>query len=118
MVNANKKGREAENRTATFLRVRGWDCELVRLAGLEDRGDIWVPPAHTEIAKRLEVKNHASIVTALNEAMKDVVKLNALFPHEECWGVVARPGKSVAEWYAVRQMKDVFRDHVGDSFNG
>lgn len=115
-LNSNKKGREAENRVATFLRVRGWECELVRLAGTIDRGDIWTPPQHLETAHRLEVKNHANIVTALNEACRDVVKLNVLFPHETCLGVVARPGKSVSEWYAVRQMKDVFTDHIGDSF--
>jgi hypothetical protein len=111
MVNANKKGREAENRVATFLRIRGWDAELVRLAGTLDRGDLWVPPQYDEISKRLEVKNHASIVNALNEATRDVAKLAQLFPNEQCWGVVARPGKAVGEWYAVRQMKDVFANN-------
>ncbi len=124
MVNANRKGRDAENRLATFLRVRGWKTELPRLAGTDDRGDLWLPPLvrfiepekrrgdgmHEVPGQRVEVKAHDNIVSGLNEAMKDVDKLRKLFPDDDCWGVIRRPGQPTGEWYAVKRVKDVWPD--------
>lgn len=106
MVNAHRKGREYENRLATFLRVNGYEAELLRLAGEVDRGDLWVPSQN----QRIEVKAHSKVLNGINEAMKDVQKLNAAFPTDTNWGVIWRPGKPTGEWYAVRQVKDVWPD--------
>ena len=109
MVHAHKKGREYENRLATYMRVNGYEAELLRLAGEKDRGDLWIPHQH----QRIELKAHDNITSGLNEAMKDIVKLNALFPNDENWGVVRRPGQPTGKWYAVRVVEDVWPDVSG-----
>lgn len=100
MVNANRKGREGENRLTTFLLMSGYEVELLRLQGINDPGDLWIPHLDT----RIEMKNHANIQSALNEAIKDVEKLDARFPLSKNYAVVARVGKGVQDWYAVRRV--------------
>lgn len=104
MVNANIKGREAENRLATWFTVNGYDVELLRLQGIHDPGDLWVPHENS----RIELKNHANIQSAINEAIKDVRKLDERFPLSKNYAVVARPGKGPADWYCIRRLGAVF----------
>ena len=104
MVNANIKGRAAENQLATYLRVNGYEAELLRLAGEVDRGDLWVP----QTAHRVEVKSHAKITDVLNLGVLDVRKLNANFPHDTNVLVVRRPGQPTKNWYVVREVQDVW----------
>lgn len=104
MVNANRKGREAENRLRTYYNVHGYDAELLRLAGTEDRGDLWLP----ETNHRIEVKNHRNVLNGMNEAVKDVDKLVERFPLNFNVGVVARPGQPTAEWYVVSRVRHVW----------
>ncbi len=109
MVNSNVKGREAENRLATFFTVRGYECELLRLQGLNDPGDLWVP----ELDSRLEIKNHKNVLTAINEAIHDVELLDIRFPLSKNYAVVARPGKPPADWYVVRRVGSQWPAKVG-----
>lgn len=100
MVNANVKGREAENRLSTWFTVHGYPNELLRLQGLNDPGDLWLPYEDT----RIEVKNHRNVLSAINEAIHDVDKLDERFPLSQNFAVVARPGKSCEDWYVVRRV--------------
>lgn len=97
MVNANKKGREAENRASTWFTVHGYPNELIRLQGVNDAGDMWLPYIDT----RVEIKNHVAVLSAINEAIKDVYRLDERFPLSKNRAVVARPGQPVNKWYVV-----------------
>lgn len=99
MVNSNRKGREGENRLMTFFTVRGYEAELLRLQGINDPGDLWIP----ELDTRVQMKNHANMLSALAEGMRNVEKLDERFPLSQNFVVVARPGRSPADWYAVRR---------------
>lgn len=104
MVNANTKGREAENRLATYLHVNGYEAELLRLGGVNDPGDLWVPVVNT----RIEVKNHTNTQSAINEAGKDVRLLDERYPLSRNIAVVVRTGRGVEDWYAIRRVGAVF----------
>lgn len=99
MVNSNVKGREAENRLYTFFTLRGYECELLRLQGLNDPGDLWVPSEDS----RIEIKNHKNVLSAINEAIHDVELLDARFPLSKNYAVVTRPGQPPENWYVVRR---------------
>lgn len=109
MVNANRKGREGENRLTTFLLMSGYEVELLRLQGVNDPGDLWVPKLDT----RIEMKNHTNIQSALNEAINDVKKLDERFPLSKNYAVVARAGKAVQDWYAVRRVGATWPPLIG-----
>lgn len=100
MVNANRKGRNGENRLMTFLLMGGYEVELLRLQGVNDPGDLWLP----KVDSRIEMKNHTNIQSALNEAINDVKKLDERFPLSKNYAVVARPAQGVSDWYAVRRV--------------
>jgi hypothetical protein len=104
MVNANKKGREAENRLATWFTVHGYPNELIRLQGVNDAGDMWLPYIDT----RVEVKNHVAVLSAINEAIKDVYRLDERFPLSHNRAVVARPGQPVNKWYVVTTVEKMW----------
>lgn len=114
MVNAHVKGARAENDVITYLHVLGIEGERLRLAGTFDRGDIWVPgyAGGDRRSYRLEVKNHLlkNLPNTMSELTVDLEKLRKLFPNDTNLGVIARPGKSVADWWVVQQMKDIFGD--------
>jgi|SRR5215510_11538707 len=98
MVNSYVKGREAENRLQTFFTMRGYEAELLRLQGLNDPGDLWVP----ELDTRIQLKNHKNVLSAINEAIHGVADLDLRFPLSRNFAVVARPGKPPEDWYVVR----------------
>jgi hypothetical protein len=104
MVNVNRKGRDGENRLQTFLTMSGYEVELLRLQGINDPGDLWVP----EVDTRIQMKNHANIQSALNEAIKNVTQLDERFPLSKNYAVAARVGKGVQDWYAVRRVGAVW----------
>lgn len=104
MVNANRKGREAENRLATWFTVHGYPNELIRLQGVNDAGDMWLPYIDT----RVEVKNHVAVLSAINEAIKDVYRLDERFPLSKNRAVVARPGQPVNKWYVVTTVEKMW----------
>jgi hypothetical protein len=101
MVNANRKGREAENRLSTWFAVHGYPNELVRLAGINDRGDLWLPYEHD----RISVKNHANMLAAMSEAIRDLEGLSVRCPDDRCHAVIARPGLPANKWYVVRTVE-------------
>lgn len=109
MVNANVKGRYAENRLSTFLTVNGYENELLRLQGVNDPGDLWVPDVNT----RIEVKDHKSVQEAINAAIKDVRLLDERFPLSRNMAVVVRTGRGVEDWYCVRRVGAVFPPRQG-----
>jgi hypothetical protein len=100
MPNPNTKGRRAENALSTWFTVHGYPNELIRLQGVNDAGDLWLPYEDS----RVEVKNHALVLSAINEAINDVAKLDQRFPLSKNYAVVARPGKSCIDWYVVRSV--------------
>ena len=104
MVNANTKGREAENRASTWFKVHGYPNELIRLQGVNDAGDMWLPYIDT----RVEIKNHAAVLSAINEAIKDVYRLDERFPLSKNRAVVARPGQPVNKWYVVTTVEKMW----------
>lgn len=108
MVNAHHKGARAENDVITYLRLLNYEGERLRLAGVHDRGDIWIPSERM----RLEIKNHLlkNLPGTMAELTVDLEKLRKLFPNDLNLGVIARPAKPVGEWWVVRQMKDYFGD--------
>ena len=108
MVNANRKGREAENRVSTWFTVHGYSNELIRLQGVNDAGDMWLPYEDT----RVEIKNQRNIVSALNEAVHDLDLLDERFPLSQNWGIVARPGQPVNKWYVVRTVEQMWPSRV------
>lgn len=109
MTNANRKGRDAENRLRDWFSVNGYDVELLRLQGVHDPGDLWLPHENA----RIEVKNHRQVLTAINEAIHDVEKLDVRFPLSKNFAVVARPGQSPGDWYVVRRVGATWPPQVG-----
>jgi hypothetical protein len=115
MVNANDKGARAERDVLTYLHVLRINAERLRLAGTYDRGDLWVPGyafPETITDIRLEIKNHLlkNLPNTMAEISGDLEKLRKLFPQDLNIGVIARPGKSVADWWTIGFVKDVFGD--------
>jgi hypothetical protein len=110
MVNANRKGREAENRLSTWFRVHGYPNELIRLQGANEAGDLWLPYEDS----RIEIKNHAAVLSAINEAIHDVDLLDQRFPMSKNFAVVARPGMSCQDWYVVRRVGAQWPSRIGD----
>jgi hypothetical protein len=104
MVNANKKGREAENRLSTWFSVHGYPNELVRLAGINDRGDLWLPYTND----RIQVKNHAAMLSALADGVRDLPGLEERCPDDRCHVVIARPGQPANKWYVVRTVEQMW----------
>lgn len=109
MVNSHRKGREAENRLRDYFTVSGYDVEILRLQGLNDPGDLWLPFEDS----RIEVKDHTRILDAINEAIHDVDKLDTRFPLSKNFAVVKRPGKPPADWYVVRRVGSTWPAKVG-----
>lgn len=101
MVNAHKKGREAENRASTWFTVHGYPNELVRLQGINDAGDIWLPYEHS----RLQVKNHVALLSAIADGVRYLDDLKGRHPRDECLVVAARPGMPVNKWYVVQTVE-------------
>jgi len=114
MVNSNRKGREAENRLSTWFTVHGYPNELLRLQGLNDPGDLWLPYEDS----RIELKNHANVLSAINEAIHDVDKLDARFPLSKNFAVVARPGQPPGKWYVVRTVDQMWPPKVVHEYAG
>lgn len=104
MVNANTKGRNAENRLSTWFTVHGYPNELIRLQGINNAGDLWLPYEHA----RVEIKNHANILNAINEATHEIDRLRTVFPDDACWAVTARAGLPPERWYATRLVEHVW----------
>lgn len=111
MVNSNRKGRSAENRLRDWLHVHGYEVELLRLQGTHDPGDLWLPHLDT----RIEVKNHVNVLSAINEAVHDVDKLDERFPLSNNYAVVARPGQPPANWYVVRRVGSMWPSLLSDA---
>ena len=108
MVNANDKGNRGENAVCTYLNVLGLSAERLRLAGVQDKGDIWVPSFG--VPHRLQVKNVAmkNLQPTMSEVVRYLDELSSRFPTDVCAGVIAREAKSVKDWYYVRTMGQVF----------
>jgi hypothetical protein len=104
MVNANRKGRDAENRLSTWFSVHGYPNELVRLAGINDRGDLWLPYEH----ERLSIKNHANMLSGIAEAIRDLDGLRERCTGDQCYAVVARPGQPPGKWYVVETVENAW----------
>lgn len=104
MVNTHRKGRLSENRLRDYFAVNGYEVELLRLQGAADPGDLWLPYEDT----RIEIKDHARMIDAINQAIHDVDKLDERFPLSKNYAVVKRPGKPPADWYAIRRVGAVW----------
>lgn len=90
-----------------WFRVHGYEVELLRLQGVNDPGDLWLPHLDT----RIEVKNHVNVLSAINQAIHDVDALDERFPLSRNFAVVARPGKPPADWYVVRRVASQWPPH-------
>lgn len=101
---ASVKGHRGERDVVTYLHVCGHPAERLRLSGVVNRGDLWVPSMN----HRLEVKNYADTYTAISMGALQADKLQRLCPDETVAAIVARRGKGVGDWYYVRLVKHVF----------
>src|SRR6188474_1080342 len=99
MVNAHTKGNAAENRFSTWLKVHGHENERLRLAGINDRGDIWVPA----MRERLQVKNQANMLTAISQATLFCAQRHLVEGDQRWLGIIARPGMPPGRWYVVEE---------------
>jgi hypothetical protein len=110
MVNSNRKGREAENRLSTWFTVHGYPNELIRLQGINDAGDLWLPYQYA----RLSIKNHAMMLSAMAEAVRELPELELRFPRDKCHAVIARPGQPANKWYVVRTVEQMWPPREDD----